>query len=75
MERVTERDWRELFAVENLEPNLNLLPIACHCGSGNCAAAKKFRCTCRCGHKNHGSKFKDGLARLDEIQSEAQQVD
>jgi len=58
-----------LFAVKGFEPELGLR-IRFHCGSGRCSAAKKFRCTCSCGHRNDGSKYKDGLARLDQVLKE-----
>jgi len=60
-----------MFAVERLEPEFEI-NVQCHCGSGRCSAAKKFRCTCSCGHKNHGCKYKGGLARLDQVLKEVQ---
>jgi hypothetical protein len=59
-----ERDWREIFQVEQLEKPFRLETEAGEC-TANCLDAKELKCTCRCGGKNHGAALKKNVKSLD----------
>ena len=57
-------DWTAIF--EPAKPVESKYEIVCTCGSSSCEHAKRFRCTCKCHHANHGAAIKSQLKKLDE---------
>jgi hypothetical protein len=62
--KATVEEWQTVFDVLPVESEIKY-HVSCACGNGRCEAAKKFKCTCKCHHANHGRKFKQQLGRLD----------
>lgn len=61
----TERDWRELFAVELADEKITIQTLG-ECNS-NCLEAKELKCTCKCGGRNHGAALKQHVKPLDDF--------
>ena len=63
---MAERDWREMFQVEQVD-NFHVdteIPTECN---ANCLSAKEIKCVCRCGGKNHGANLRKDVQSLDEF--------
>jgi hypothetical protein len=58
-----ERDWHELFQVEQVGHEFKTEVVG-DC-NGNCLQARELKCVCRCGGKNHGAALKQHIQPLD----------
>jgi hypothetical protein len=61
-----EKDWTQMFKVEQVEKPFHIETEAGECNS-NCQLAKEIKCVCRCGGKNHGVALKKNVKCLDEF--------
>lgn len=62
-----EKDWRELFQVQEIpEPYTGLPTQPGECNS-NCQLAKELKCVCKCHGKNHGAALKQHIQPLDQF--------
>jgi hypothetical protein len=61
-----EKDWREMFQVQQAEKPFNIQTELGDCNA-NCQLAKELVCRCRCGGKNHGLALKQHVRSLDEF--------
>jgi hypothetical protein len=61
-----EKDWREIFQVEEVD-NFNLKTETVDGCNANCLEAKEIKCVCRCRGKNHGSVLRNDVKPLNTI--------
>ncbi|MGA2627018.1 MAG: hypothetical protein ABSF63_08155 [Candidatus Bathyarchaeia archaeon] len=59
-----EKDWREMFQVEQVEKPFQMNAEHGECDS-SCLDAKELKCVCRCGGKNHGANLRKNVKSLD----------
>ncbi|MGA2785857.1 MAG: hypothetical protein ABSF09_14300 [Candidatus Bathyarchaeia archaeon] len=59
-----EKNWRELFTVQEVD-NYQLKTETIGECNANCLDAKELKCTCKCAGKNPGSHLKACLKPLD----------
>ena len=63
---MSERDWRDLFQVQQVEPELKTETLG-ECNA-NCLEAREIKCVCRCKGRNHGAHLKQHVRSLDEFE-------
>ncbi len=62
---MVERDWTEIFEVEQVREPLNVEVGDCN---QNCLEARELKCVCKCHGKNHGAALKQNVKSLDEFE-------
>jgi hypothetical protein len=62
-----EKDWRELFSVQEIPEPYRGLPTESGECTANCQLAKEIKCVCRFGGTNHGAALKKHVQPLDQF--------
>ncbi len=62
---MSEKDWREIFDVQEISEPYQGLPTQPGECNENCLSAREIKCTCRCGGKNHGAHLKAHVQPLE----------
>jgi hypothetical protein len=68
-----EKDWRELFQVQELEKPFHVDTEPGECNA-NCLLAKELKCICKCHGRNHGAALKKNVKSLDTFEDPAGDV-
>jgi len=59
-----QKDWREIFKVEQVEKPFQMNVESGECDS-SCLEAKELKCVCKCKGRNHGKALKKNVKVLD----------